>query len=690
MSQAPAPEKHFEAIAQCARDGIVTITADLTIQYANPAMGEMFGLEPDDLVGRSFADVLEPERARELEHAIGRYDHTGEQAGDWDGMWLQGRHRDGWSIPLGVSLTDFEQDGRQYFCGIVRDVTDRVRRENQLTGLNRLAQGLADAETADEICEQVIDAARAIIDHRIAAVALYDEDEGRLEPRAWTEEAEGVVEGLFGTDRGLPWEAFVAQEERTGDDLAEAGLEAGGTQLRSAMVHPIGTYGVFLAGATDPGAFDGEDADITRILVGNAYSALERLDRERALRERTDQLAEKTASLERLRRINAVIRELTTVLTEATGREEITSEVCSRLAESDPYRFVWFGSFDRTCEQITPEAAAGDGREYLEAITVTVSESEPDPVGEAVRTRSTRLYNDLYRDPPFEPWRQEAIQRGFRAMIAVPVVHRGAVYGVLSLYTGEAEAFDQLEVSVLQELGETVGYALNAAERKQAFTSERSVELEFDVGGYGETILAVVGEVAERFELENLVERGDGSTTAFFTVRGAGPDEVIEWANGREDVRRIECLTERDDEHLFGCTLAESTVWTRLQRHGGVVREAVATPESARVVVRIRRSADPRSFEALLEEAFGSVELVARRERSEPVMTPEEFEAEFRDRLTDRQNEVLRTAYYAGFFAWPREIKSAELADVLGIAQPTVSRHIRSGEEAFLSMVYDE
>ncbi|TYL38922.1 hypothetical protein CV102_10480 [Natronococcus pandeyae] len=694
-SSPPAPERHFETIAQCARDGIITISADLTVRYANPAVEDIFGYSPDELEDRSLAAVLSDDHASDLEEWLDRFLDTGEKTVDWGDIRLQGRHRNGRTVPLSVSLADFEQDGRRYFSGIVRDVTEQERREARLTGLNQLAQELTDAESTDEICERTVDAARTILEHPIAAIGLYDDDDGRLEPCAWTPEVDEIAEAgrLFATDRSVPWDVFVTQERRVVNDiLAETDLEASDTQLRSAVFHPIGTYGVFVAGATERDAFHDEDVDITSVLVGNAYSSLERVDRERTLREQRNELAEKTESLDRLRRINDVIRELTTVLTEAAGRDEIATEVCTRLAASDPYQFAWFGSHDPASDEVVPEAAAGDENGYLEAITVTVDEDEPgsDPTSRAVQTRAPQIENDIYQNPPFEPWRQEAIQRDYRACIAVPIAYHGRLYGVLNLYAVESDVFDQLEVSVLQELGETIGYALNAAERKQAFTSERSVDLAFEVDDREDSVLGIADELGGRFELENLVERGDGSTTMFFAVRGPDSDAVVEWAKKRAQLHEIQLLADRDEEYLFECMLEESTVWSQLQQRGSVVREAVVTSDSARIVVRIPRSADPRSFDALLEEAFGSVELVARREHEEPVMTPEEFEAEFRDRLTDRQDEVLQTAYYAGFFEWPRETQSGELADVLGIAQPTVSRHIRSSEEKFFSMLYED
>lgn len=727
----PDPEQHLETIARRARDGIITITSDGTIQYANPAIEDIFGQSPEELLGRSLDELMSTEQARRFREGIDRYLRTNEATLDWDDIRFSGQHRDGEEIPLSISLSEFEHDGTRYFSGIVRDVTDHQRREAQLTGLNNFAQELTEAESRDGVCERTVSAAQSTLEQPIASILLYDEEDGRLEPCSWTPAMDALSVAndgsLFATDRSVPWDVFVRQESRVFTDLlAETTVEADETNLRSAILHPIGTHGVFVVGATESGTFVDSDIDIASILVANAYSAIERVDREQALRDRKNQLEEKTETLERVRRINDIIRDLTKALRRATERDEITSDICSQLVSLEPYRFAWFGSVDPASNELVSEAAAGVEDGYLESI-VELADGQPadqdrvsgqsadqdrvsgdsvddtwadeadgdddstrPPLERAIRTRTPQVQNTIYKEPPFEPWRQEAIQRGYRSNLAVPVVYRDTFYGVLDLYAATENAFNQLEIAVLRELGETIGYALNADERKQAFTSEQSVELAFDVRDRGDSILGLVEQTGGRIEIENLLERRDGATTMFFAAREQDPDEIEAWANESTQVRDIRLLADRSGESLFECVLDDTTVWAQLLQRGAVVREVVATDESARIVIRIPQSSDPRAFDAVLSDRLGKAELVARREYEEPVMTPEEFEAEFRDRLTERQNEVLETAYYAGFFEWPRETQSDELADILDIAQPTASRHIRSSEQKFLSMLYED
>jgi predicted DNA binding protein len=152
----------------------------------------------------------------------------------------------------------------------------------------------------------------------------------------------------------------------------------------------------------------------------------------------------------------------------------------------------------------------------------------------------------------------------------------------------------------------------------------------------------------------------------------------------------VRLVTEREGESLYECTLAESTFLRTLMDRGAIPRSITATDGEGRFVVRVPPSADVRTFVNLFDDYYGQAELTARRERDEPVLTRQEFEAELRERLTDRQEEVLEMAYFGGFFEWPRESTAEEIADALGVSQPTVSRHIRGAERVLFALLFDD
>ncbi len=54
------------------------------------------------------------------------------------------------------------------------------------------------------------------------------------------------------------------------------------------------------------------------------------------------------------------------------------------------------------------------------------------------------------------------------------------------------------------------------------------------------------------------------------------------------------------------------------------------------------------------------------------------------NRLTDRQKEVVRTAYEMGYFEHPKQANASEVADALGIAPSTFSQHLSAAEAKIL------
>lgn len=66
---------------------------------------------------------------------------------------------------------------------------------------------------------------------------------------------------------------------------------------------------------------------------------------------------------------------------------------------------------------------------------------------------------------------------------------------------------------------------------------------------------------------------------------------------------------------------------------------------------------------------------------------PYEGASEPLDELTDRQREVLQTAFDMGYFEVPRAVSAAEIADELGLDQSTVVEHLQRAERNLLGQV---
>lgn len=689
-----------ERIVQTSPIGIGVVEESGTVTFLNAAAEEILDKTEAEMNDRSddgpTLDVRDAEGnpVSEAETPLRRIFEDGDPFDDVDFRLERPDGRPVWLSVSGAPLDADDGDGQRVVLTF-EDVTDRKRRERQLTALNELGRALTEAETQREVCDVCVDAAGDIVDLPVVSIAPYDEESGRLEPASRSQGATELVgdDPLFGSDRGPHWQAFLKSEEIVCADLdARSDGTGSDTPLRSAIVLPIGRYGVFLAGSADPDAFSETGVELARVLVANAISALDRVDRERALRERKNELEEQTRALERVNRINDVIRGITQELIQASTREQVVQAVCERFTGAEAYRFAWIGSRDAVTGEVVPEAWAGVGDGYLGELATSIEDESAarGPTGRAVRTHEPQVNDNISANPPFEPWRQAALERGYRSSIAVPLVYQESLYGVLNLYATESGMFGEMEQAVLAELGETIGYALNAINRKQALVSEQSVELEFRIGDVGGSLLGLADEVDDEFEFRKTIQRADGSVQLFFTVQGVPPDEVTGFAERSADVERVTLVAERDENSLYECTVDRSAFLSTLLDRGAVLQHVSATGTDGRVVVRVPHDTDIRTFAELFAAEYDDASLVARREVDEPIKSQQGFEAEFRDQLTERQEEVLQTAFFAGFFEDPRESTAQEIADILGVSQPTVSRHVRAGERALFSMLFEE
>jgi PAS domain S-box-containing protein len=157
-------ESRFRIFAETASDATFTIDAASTIIYVNPAVERIFGYHPTELLGQSLTKII-PARLRGAHHdGIRRYRETGRRNIPWSGVELPGLHKNGYEVPLEISFGEYVLDGARYFTGIARDVTERVRHQQEsreyaqrLTELvEKLETRTSEAEAASEAKSQFL------------------------------------------------------------------------------------------------------------------------------------------------------------------------------------------------------------------------------------------------------------------------------------------------------------------------------------------------------------------------------------------------------------------------------------------------------------------------------------------------------------------------------------------------------
>lgn len=216
-------EEHYRAVAEAATDAIITIDSDSTILIVNPATERIFGYSTAEMIGQPLT-MLMPEYLRHLHRAgITRYLETGQKHIQWSAAQLPGLHKTGNEIPLEISFAEFTRDGRRFFTGIARDISQRKRQQKREARLARHAVLHAEVNAAIGESEKPLRAmlqicTTAMVQHLDAAFAriwLLNQEQKVLELEA----SAGLYTDLNGQHARIPLGSFkigwIAAEQKS-------------------------------------------------------------------------------------------------------------------------------------------------------------------------------------------------------------------------------------------------------------------------------------------------------------------------------------------------------------------------------------------------------------------------------------------------------------------------------------------
>ncbi len=399
------------------------------------------------------------------------------------------------------------------------------------------------------------------------------------------------------------------------------------------------------------------------------------------------QLETERTKLAALNEVNSVVREISNAILEQSTRHEIEQVVCESLAAFDAYRFAWIGEVNSRTNEIEPHAEAGtDG--YLEEVTISTDPVDPlsrGPAGRAVETQQIQVSQNVFRDPSFEPWRDAAAKWDYQSVATIPITHDGTLYGVLGLYSHVAGAFAAEKQAIIEQLGEIVGHAIAAVERKQALMSDAVTELEVEINDVFAGRSQVDGEII----LDHVVSTGGGTYLQY----GRSHTELIPVLESLSSVidswESVTVLSESNTESCFEICLSEPPVTSVVAEYGGSVTEAVIVDNNLRMTIQLPPSTNVRRLLSRIQQMYPATRPIARRQRSRVKTTTDQVSAVWSERLTERQRASLEAAYFSGFFEWPRNSSGQDLAESMGVAPATFHQHLRAAERKLFSAILD-
>jgi len=141
-------QAQIQAVFDNVVDGIVVANAHGIIQSVNPAMETIFGYTKSEMIGQNVT-LLMP-KTYQIEHKsyIDRYHQAGRSVYHIMGneRELMGQHKNGSSIPVMVTLSDFEFKQERMLTAIIRDMTAVKQAEQERLTLIAIQQELSTAQ----------------------------------------------------------------------------------------------------------------------------------------------------------------------------------------------------------------------------------------------------------------------------------------------------------------------------------------------------------------------------------------------------------------------------------------------------------------------------------------------------------------------------------------------------------------
>jgi len=273
--------------------GVVEWSTDRRIRYWNEAATDIFGYEAEEIRGER-GEVLVPDDEPD------RFEDNWQRLVAADGnenVLTDNVRKDGMEITCEWYNTPLYEDGSLAgVLSMVRDVTDRERRQRTVATLHETTRDLMEARTPTEIATIGVETAEDVLDLPYTIVLQYDEDDEVLRPTVTSEAYDERFDAspTFEVGEGISGEAYATGEIEIHDN-GQADPRAhpeGPPSIRSFTAFPLGKYGVLTASSPIVGAFDEQDVEAARVLAANMEAALARAERERTLRRQNERLDE--------------------------------------------------------------------------------------------------------------------------------------------------------------------------------------------------------------------------------------------------------------------------------------------------------------------------------------------------------------------------------------------------------------
>jgi len=481
------------------------------------------------------------------------------------------RRRDGTPIWVRESARAVRDDEGEvlYYDGVVEDITERVRadeelrrRNRELALLHRAGQALISALDLNQVLATIIDRTRDLLNAGGVSVWLIDTQTDELVCQQASGPQSEIVRGwrLRPGEGVAGWvarhgESLLVPDTRIDDRHAKQVDERTGLETRSILCVPLSVkeqvIGVLQVIDVQPDRFEPSDLMLVEQLAATAVIAIqnarlyEQAQQEISERKRAERELQRHA--ERLR----ILRAVDGAILAAWSPEKIAQSALGHVQRLVPYWRASVVLFEPDRREATVLAAQAEGETRSEAGTV-LSMDEIGGLQELEQGKVFVVEDVLALAQPSAAARALCAE-GLRSYVAVPLVTSGGLVGSLNLGADRPHAFIPEHVDIAQEVANQLAVGLRQA-RLQEEIRRHVAELEQRVAERTAELSAANAELARasRLKDEFLASMSHELRTPLNTVLGLS-EALQEEVYGSLNERQLRSLgtIEESGRHLL-------------------------------------------------------------------------------------------------------------------------------------------
>ncbi|MEI6753709.1 MAG: PAS domain S-box protein [Paludibacter sp.] len=181
-------------------------------------------------------------------------------------------------------------------------------------------------------------------------------------------------------------------------------------------------------------------------------------------------------NIKHLVRLHAFQSHINQAIVKSKSKNELFQTISEVAIEYGEFRMCWIGLYDIELNKLVPVNVAGYNEGYIETLSILPGDKKTGrgPTGLAFYENRVVFCNDIETDPMMKPWKENALERGYKSSFSTPILSNGKPVGIITLYASEINFFEEDEKNLIENIGRNISYALDVFDSEN---ERKSVEI---------------------------------------------------------------------------------------------------------------------------------------------------------------------------------------------------------------------